>query len=108
MVSGLLSGSSLLEEEYVVYKTEVISYKHNKYLACKSRNFLPEGWKLITLERLFQSLYGQSLNKSIYSTRDYTGRVRLLVEQTVRMTGGVSELIDEARAKTFCQDFDEQ
>ena len=170
VVSGLLSDSSLLEEEYVSYKTEVISYKQNKYLACKSRNFLPEGWKLITLERLFQSLYGQSLNKSIYSIRDYAGRVSFLVEQTVRMTGlkefgvylsklltidalflnedrhthniavllddmgeyhycpffdhgaallsdttmdypmtgEVSELIDEARAKTFCQDFDEQ
>lgn len=170
VVSGLLSDSSLLEEEYVSYKTEVISYKQNKYLACKSRNFLPEGWKLITLERLFQSLYGQSLNKSIYSIRDYAGRVGFLVEQTVRMTGlkefgvylsklltidalflnedrhthniavllddmgeyhycpffdhgaallsdttmdypmtgEVSELIDEARAKTFCQDFDEQ
>ncbi|MBD5462531.1 MAG: hypothetical protein HDR24_05655 [Lachnospiraceae bacterium] len=170
VVSGLLSDSSLLEEEYVFYQTEVISYKHSQYFACKSRNFLQEGWKLITLERLFQSMYGQSLNKSIYSIRDHAGRVRFLVEQTVRMTGlkefgaylsklltidalflnedrhthniavllddmgeyhycpffdhgaallsdttmdypmagEVSELIDEARAKTFCQDFDEQ
>ena len=170
MVSGLFFYSSLGKEEYVSYQTEEISYKRNRYLACKSKNFLPSGWKLITLERLFQNLYGESLNKSVYSINDYTGRVRFLVEQTIRMTGlkefgaylcrlfaidamffnedrhthniavllddvgeyhycpifdngaallsdttmdypmtgDVYELIEEARPKTICQDFDEQ
>ncbi len=49
----LLEKSSLKQEEYVLYKTEEISYKRRKYLGCKSENFLPEGWQLITLERLF-------------------------------------------------------
>lgn len=62
VISGLLSYSSLCSEEYVIYHTEKIRYKHNKYLACKSDNFLPEGCKLITLERLFQSVYGESRN----------------------------------------------
>lgn len=87
MISGLLSYSSLLSEEYVVYHTEEIRYKHNKYRACKSRNFLPEGWKLITLERLFQSAYGESLNKSIYSIRKHEERIRFLTEQTIKITG---------------------
>lgn len=53
VVSRLLEKSSLKQEEYVLYKTEEISYKRRKYLGCKSENFLPEGWQLITLERLF-------------------------------------------------------
>lgn len=170
VVSALLSDSSLKEDEYVSYQTEEIAYRHNRYLGCRSRNFLPEGWKLITLERLFQNLYGESLNRGIYSIREYEGRVRFLVEQTIRMTGleefGVylsklltvdavflnedrhthniavllddvgryhccpifdngaallsdttmdyplsgdtASMIGEAKAKTFCQDFDEQ
>ncbi len=87
VVSVLLSGSSLKEEEYVSYQTEVIVYRHSRYLGCRSRNFLPAGWKLITLERLFQNMYGESLNGAIYSIREYEARVRFLVEQTIRMTG---------------------
>lgn len=87
VVSGLLLESSLLPEEFVSYQTEEISYKQNRYLACKSKNFLPQGWRLITLERLFQSMYGESLNKSIYKIEDHAGRIRFLVEQTIRMTG---------------------
>ncbi len=87
VVSRLLSYSTLGKEEYVSYVTEKISYKHSEYLACKSRNFLPEDWQLITLERLFQSRYGKSLNKSIYSIRDYEKRVAFLTDQTIRITG---------------------
>lgn len=87
VVSRLLSYSTLGEEEYVSYTTEKICYKHSQYLACKSRNFLPEGWRLITLERLFQNSYGESLNKSVYSIRDYEKRVVFLTEQIIRITG---------------------
>lgn len=87
MVAGLLAYSMLRPEEYVMYETEEIQYKHNRYRACKSENFLPEGWKLITLERLFQSVYGESLNKSIYSIEEHRDRIRFLVEQTIRVTG---------------------
>ncbi len=86
MVSGLLAHSNLRPEEYVSYQTEEICYRQNQYRGCKCFNFLPEGWKLITLERLFQSVYGESLNKIIYSINDYSDRMRFLVEQTVRIT----------------------
>lgn len=170
MIANLLAYSTLAPEEYVVYQTEEIRYKQNRYCACKSKNFLPEGWKLITLERLFQSLCGESLNKSIYSIKEHEDRICFLTEQMVRMTGlkefGVylnklltidaiflnedrhthniavllddmgkyhycpvfdngaallsditmdyplhgelEELMSEVKAKTFCQDFDEQ
>lgn len=87
VISGLLSHSNLRPEEYVAYQTEEIHYRQNQYKACKCENFLPEGWKLITLERLFQSIYGKSLNKAIYSINDHTERLRFLVEHTARITG---------------------
>lgn len=87
MISGLLSYSNLNPKEYVAYQTEQVHYKNNQYNACKCLNFLPEGWKLITLERLFQSIYGKSLNKAIYSISNHTERLRFLVDQTIRLTG---------------------
>jgi len=86
MISGLLSHSSLKQEEYTVYQTEEIQYKKSQYRACKCADFLPNNWKLITLERLFQSIHGKSLNKAIFSIRDCTERLRFLVEQTIRIT----------------------
>lgn len=170
ITAGLLTYSTLEPEEYVIYQTEEINYKHNRYRACKSMNFLPRGWKLITLERLFQSICGESLNKSVYSIREKGDRIHFLTEQIIRITGleefgiylsklltidalflnedrhthniavllddvgkyhycpvfdngaalladttidyplsgELSGLISEVKAKTFCQDFDEQ
>ena len=86
LVSGLLAYSSLAPEEYVSYQTEEILYKTNKYRACKSRNFLPPGWKLITLERLFQSARGEGLNKAVYSIAEHADRLRFLAEQAAELT----------------------
>lgn len=87
MVSHLLKYSDLLEEDYILYDTEEIQYGNVKYCGCKSRDFLPEGWQLFTLERLFQNFYGESLYKSIYHITSLENRVRFLVEQTERITG---------------------
>ena len=87
MVSELLKHSNASVREYVLYETEEIHYKYNNYRGCKSNNFLGEGWQMLTLERLFQSAYNQSLNKCIYTIRDYENRIRFLVEQTERLTG---------------------
>ena len=87
VTSHLLQNSSLAETEYVLYDTEKIKYKAAEFRGCKSTDFLPEGWNLITLERLFQNMYGQSLNKSIYTIRSYENRLRFIVDQTIRMTG---------------------
>ena len=86
VISGLLFHSNLKPEEYVAYQTEEIYYRQTRYRACKCPNFLPDNWKLITLERLFQSIYGKSLNKAIYSINDHTDRMRFLVNQTIRIT----------------------
>lgn len=87
MVSHLLQKSSLSKEEYTLYDTELMKYKATQFRGCKSEDFLPEGWNLITLERLFQNMYGQSLNRSIYNIQSYENRLEFIVNQTIRMTG---------------------
>ncbi|MDE7202651.1 MAG: hypothetical protein K2O91_12310 [Lachnospiraceae bacterium] len=132
VISGLLSHSNLNPQEYVTYQTEKIHYRQTQYRACKCPNFLPESWKLIALERLFQSIYGKSLNKAIYSINDLTDRMCFLVDQTIRITGlkdfgsymsklltvdalflnedrhthNIAVLLDDARYYHYCPIFD--
>lgn len=87
VVSALLRMSGFSEDEYVLYETEEICYGHQVFRGCKSRNFLPDGWQMITLERLFKQSYGQSLNGSIYRIVDHESRLRFLVDQVERITG---------------------
>lgn len=87
VVSRLLEKSSLKQEEYVLYKTEEINYKRRKYLGCKSENFLPEGWQLITLERLFYGFYNESLYKKLFTIPEHSERLEFIVDQTERITG---------------------
>lgn len=87
MVSGLLGYSNLKNTEFIQYQTEEIGYKKTLYRGCKSLNFLPDGWQLITLERLFKNLYGQSLYQSLYRIEEVEERARFLVEQVELMTG---------------------
>ena len=86
VISKLLKKSNLDPKEYVDYEIEQIEYNGNIYNACKSRDFT-EGWNLITLERLFKNMYGNGLNNMIYSVRDKEERLKILVEQTERVTG---------------------
>ena len=85
-VSKLLKFSNLEKTEFTEYECEEIEYSDNKFIGCKSNNFMPKGWQLITLERLFKNYYGHSLNRSIYSIESYENRAKFLVDQTIRMT----------------------
>lgn len=87
MISHLLKKSTLSEKEYVVYDLEKIKYRTTVYSGVKSVNFLKTGWQLITLERLFQNFFGQSLYKAIFSIAETENRLRFLVEQVERITG---------------------
>lgn len=86
-VSELLKNSTLSPEQYVSYQTEQILYKGTIYLGCKSLDFLPDGFSLITLERLFHNFYGQSLYQSVFSISDVKRRVQFLVQQVRDLTG---------------------
>ncbi|MDO4284470.1 MAG: hypothetical protein Q4C60_03955 [Eubacteriales bacterium] len=86
-VSRLLQYSSLETERYILYETEEMRYKSQKYRGCRSRNFLPDGWQMLTLERLFHNFCGRSLYESIFQIQGIEERMTFLVEQAVRMTG---------------------
>lgn len=87
MVSNLLRSSNLKPEEYVLYDTEKLKCGDRLYKGCRSENFLKQGWQLITLERLFQMQFGESLYQAIFRIPDYENRLLFLVEQTERITG---------------------
>ena len=87
MVSRLLEYSNMSSEEYITYTTERIAYKKSEYNGCGSADFLPSGWQIITLERLFDNFYGQSLYKSIFRIQGVEERARFLVDQVEQMTG---------------------
>lgn len=87
MISHLLKKSTLLKDEFVLYDLERIKYKSNIYTGVRSRNFLEEGWQLLTLERLFQNFFGQSLYRAIYDITECENRLRFIVEQVERVTG---------------------
>ncbi|MBQ9359634.1 MAG: hypothetical protein IJT96_01190 [Lachnospiraceae bacterium] len=86
VVSELLKDSTLASDEYVIYYPEQIRYKNQTYNGCRSNDFTG-GWQTITLERLFKNLYGEGLNKGIYSIEDHEARLIYLVEQAERATG---------------------
>lgn len=87
IISNLLKKSTLEESEYVLYECETIKYKSTIYSGVKSKNFLKEGWQIITLERLFKNFFGDSLYKAIYQIQNTSDRLDFLVEQFERMTG---------------------
>ena len=87
VVSALLKYSDIPEQMFIQYQTEEIFYKKSRYLGCKSNNFLPKGWQLITLERLFQSNYGRSLYKSIFMIQEAEARAAFLKDQAEHLTG---------------------
>lgn len=85
-VSRLLQSSSLKADEYVLYEPEQIAYQDTVFNGCRSHDFL-DGWQLITLERLFQQVYGKGLNSMIWSVPDHTERLRMMAELVERVTG---------------------
>lgn len=87
MISHLLEYSSLEEEEFVKYDYEQIKYKHTIYNGVQSTDFLTEGWEIITLERLFQTFFQQSIYKSVWHIQSSVEeRFRFLVSQVERVT----------------------
>ena len=87
VVSHLLRKSSLRTSEFVVYDLMKVKYRLSEYNAAASADFTGEKWQIITLERLFKSSYGTSLNAAIYNLSDHMERLKALVSQVERATG---------------------
>lgn len=66
VISKLLKFSSLNKDEYVDYDLDKVKYKDNIYNVCKSKNFLKNNSKIITIKRLID-LYS---NQDFYDTYD--------------------------------------
>ena len=87
VISALLTKSSLTGDEFVKYELTDIKYKESVLKGVESDDFLHDDWQIVTLERLFKTIYGRGLNSIIYSIEDHTERVKNLVDQVVRITG---------------------
>lgn len=87
VVSHLLRKSSLRTSEFVVYDLMKVKYRLSEYNAAASADFTGEKWQIITLERLFKSSYGTSLNAAFYNLSDHMERLKTLVSQVERTTG---------------------
>ena len=87
MISQLLSQSTLKEKEFVLYDLEQIRYHKMIYNGAKSQDFLQGDWQIITLERLFHSMYGKRLSERIWKIHDVTERLLFLTNQVEKITG---------------------
>lgn len=87
VTSSLLNKSSLSKDEFVNYDLERVKYKRKPFNTAVSSNFLPGGWQIITLQRLYQSKTGRSLLADVWHLTDYRDRLKFLVETVERMTG---------------------
>lgn len=87
VISKLLLHTNLNKNEFVIYNPVEIKYKSQKYNGVSSLDFLHDGWQIITLERLFQSYYGESLNKAVWTIKEPNDRLAFLVDNVKRITG---------------------
>ena len=87
VVSALLSKTSLRDTEFVTYLPEQIKYKTQIYNGAKSKDFLDGKWQIITLERLFQNHFNQSLTRALWKISSVEDRFQFLATQVQRITG---------------------
>lgn len=87
VVSNLLKYSNLKDSEYVIYSPIEIKYKSKIFNGVSSKNFLKDGWQVITLERLFKNVNGKGLNYYIWSIRELKDRLEFIVKNIEKLTG---------------------
>lgn len=87
VIAALLGLSTLDAGEFVIYEPTEIKYKDTTYRGVSCKNFLKDDWQIITLERLFKALYGESLNSNIYKMDSCKNRLEFLVDQVEKATG---------------------
>lgn len=87
IISNLLKMSTLKADQFVLYNLEQISYKSVCYNGVGSKDFLKEGWQIITAERLYKSFTGQSLYEQTWHIVGAEERLAYFVGQMERITG---------------------
>lgn len=87
VVSHLLEKSSLKIGDFLLYDLETIKYKHAIYNGVSSKNFVEEGWQIITLERLFKTKYNVSFYEAVWHIHDVQERFKFICSQVEIITG---------------------
>ena len=87
VISALLQLSTLEKNEYVLYEPIQMKYKEVICRGVSCDNFLKDDWQIITLERLFRNLYGESFHSAIYKMNGIKDRLEFLVGQVEKATG---------------------
>ena len=87
VISKLLGFTNLNNDEYVSYTPTKIKYKNQSFNGVCSNDFLKDDWQIITLERLFQNIYGKGLNQILWSIKDVKERLKYLVDNVIKITG---------------------
>lgn len=87
LTSKLLHKSSLKNSEFIDYELEQIKYKSQIFNGCKSLNFLKPGCKIITLQRLFDSMSVDSLGNVLDSLVTTKEKIDYIVNNVVAFTG---------------------
>lgn len=86
LVSRLLQRSEL-PYSHVLYEPAVIHYDGHTLRGCFSENFLPEGWEIITLEKLVRQYTGLGLSATIAKIPEVTDKIRRTVDLATEITG---------------------
>lgn len=75
LASGVLRYSNLKKNEFVEYEMGMINGKGG----CRSRNFLPNGWSVITFYRLYYNEFGKNLAEVIAGFDSMEERIEYVI-----------------------------
>lgn len=75
LASGVLRFSNLKENEFVEYEMGMINGKNG----CRSHNFLPNGWSVITFYRLYYNEFGKNLAEVISGFDSMEERIEYVI-----------------------------
>ena len=87
VTSKLLTRSSLKSREFVDYEPEEINYENRVFKGCRSRTFLKEEQRLITLQRLYQAYYSKDLQDEMSEIYNPVEKCERLVNIVENLTG---------------------
>ena len=84
IVSYFLQRSNI--ENFVMYEYQQISYNGQIYNGCKSENFLPCGFEIVTADKLFHKELGKSVHE-VCNNGNISNFILSYVETAAKLTG---------------------
>jgi len=84
LVSSLLQKTNI--DNFTIYKPACISYENQMSFGCKSQNFIPENYRLLTIDELFTQELNLDVSKYIASM-DIKDKIQFVVDNVKQLTG---------------------